>query len=105
MKKRRVGYRVRCVRATPGALPSRCRGTLALAGYLGGKAMGKKSFSIRPGVFKTVRFTLRKRDLRRLKAHSIKTRLKAIVRNPGGAARRGSRAVRIRGAKTGKTKR
>jgi hypothetical protein len=97
--KKRVSYRLRCVRATAGNLPRTCRGTLALSGYLGGKAMAKKSFSIKPGAFKTVRFTLKKRDLKRLRRHSIKTRLKAVVRNPGGPARSRSKAVRILKAK------
>ena len=103
--KKRVSYRLRCVRATSGNVPSRCRGTLTLAGYLSGKAMAKKSFSIKPGAYTTVRFALKQRDLKRLQRHSIKTRLKAVVRNTGGPSRRASRAVRILRAKKGNTKR
>ena len=90
VKNKRVRYKVRCVRATAGTLPATCRMTLTL-----GK-LGKKTFSAKPGKYKTVTFKLKARDLKRLnKKRSIRTRLTGSVRNPGAATRKAHRTVRI----------
>jgi hypothetical protein len=94
VKNKRVRYKVRCVRATPGTLPATCRMTLTL-----GK-LGKKTISAKPGKYKTVTFKLKARDLKRLdKKRSIRTRLTGSVRNPGAATRKAHRTVRILRAK------
>ena len=94
VSKKRASFRLRCVQATPGTLPSTCRVTVWLAGTAGGKAMSKRTFSLKPGVFTTVRLTIKAGDRRKLRRHSILTRLRAEVANPGGP-RRASKAVRI----------
>jgi hypothetical protein len=94
VKNGRVRYKVRCVRATAGTLPATCRMTLTLG------SLGKKTFTAKTGKYKTVTFKLKARDLRRLnKKRSIRTKLKASVRNPGAATRRATRTVRILRAK------
>ena len=90
MKNKRVRYKVRCVRATPGTLPATCRMTLTLG------SLGKKTVTLKPRRYTTVTFRLKARDLKRLnRKRSIRTKLKASVRNPGAATRRASRTVRI----------
>jgi hypothetical protein len=90
-----VSFRVRCVAATAGTLPGTCAVRLSLANPLGGKALAKRSIALKSGTFQTVRLRLGARALRRLREHSIVTRLSAAVANPGGAPRKASRAVRI----------
>ena len=90
MKNKRVRYKVRCVRATPGTLPATCRMTPRSA------SSGRKQISARPGKYKTVTFKLKARDLKRLnRKRSIRTRLTGSIRNPGAATRRAHRTVRI----------
>jgi extracellular elastinolytic metalloproteinase len=90
VKNKRVRYKVRCVRATAGTLPARCRMTLTLG------SLGKKTVTLKPRKYTTVTFKLKARDLKRLnRKRSIRTKLKASVRNPGATTRRASRTVRI----------
>jgi extracellular elastinolytic metalloproteinase len=95
VSRKRVSFRVRCVRATPGVAPKTCRLRLSIAGVVSGKPIAKRTFSLRPGAFRTVRLSISARNRRRLRRHSVKTRLRAQVANVGGRTRRTSRPLRI----------
>ena len=80
---KRVSYKVRCVRATAGDLPATCRMTLTVAG-------SKKSFTAKPGVYKTVKLKLK---AARAEAPESTTRSRrGCARRCATPARRGGRA-------------
>jgi len=95
-KTRRTTVRIKCVRATEGALPKRCRGSLTLlGGKKGRKALATRTFSIPSNRTLSVRIRVTKKAARLLRKHAIETRLRARVLNPGAKARTASYPVRV----------
>jgi hypothetical protein len=93
---RRTTVKVRCVRATEGTLPKRCRGSLTLLGGKKGRgALGTRTFSIPSNRTLSVRIKVTKKAARLLRKHAIETRLRARVLNPGAGARSASYPVRV----------
>jgi hypothetical protein len=95
VSRKRMGFRVRCVRATPGVAPRTCRLRLSIDGVLSGRPLARRTVVLKPGSYRTVRLPTRARDRRRLRRGSVKTRLRARVANAGGPTRTASRALRI----------
>jgi hypothetical protein len=92
--------KLRCVKATSGTAPSRCRGLLFISGgKKGRKALTTRTFSIKPLRTVTVRLRLTRKAVRILKRHPIETRLHARVTNPNAGTRRASYPVRVMLAK------
>ncbi len=95
VSRKHLSFKVRCLRATPGVAPKTCRVRVSIAGVFSGRPIAAHTFSVKPGVFRTVRLSISARNRRRLHRHSVKTRLRAQVANVGGRTRKASRPLRI----------
>jgi hypothetical protein len=93
---RRVSVKLRCIKATAGLTPSRCRGLLFISGgKKGRKALATRTFSIPVAKTVRVRLKLTRTAVRILKRHAIEAGLHARVTNPGAGVRRASFPVRV----------
>jgi extracellular elastinolytic metalloproteinase len=99
-KTRRTTVKLRCVRATRGVPPKRCKGLLFISGgKKGRKALARRTFSVPSLKTVTVRLKLTRKAVRILKRHPIETRLHARVVNTGAGTRRATYPIKVRLAK------
>jgi hypothetical protein len=98
-KRGTVTVKVRCVRATTGTLPRRCRGTVAVTGRLPGAKratkLGARTFSIAANRVVSVKVKLSKRALKALRRRSLSAKLTVRVRSTGARARTTTKRVKL----------
>ena len=93
---RRTTVKLRCVKATSGVAPSRCRGLLFISGgKKGRKALTRRTFSVPSLKTGTVRLKLTRKSVRILKRHPVDTKLHARVVNTGAGTRRAAYPVKM----------
>jgi hypothetical protein len=103
---RTTTVKLKCVRATAGTLPARCRGSLTIAGgKKGRKALVTRRFSIRSNRTVKVKLKVTKRAARLLRKQAVETNLRARVLNPGSRTRTASYPVRVLKITTKKARR